>query len=120
MKQKKQIAIELAKEKKNLSFSVKVEDIDYELTEPKTSSLDPGDLAVNVIIYPITPNRTMVARSNNPFVLPEYWMAKGYKMQTGCQSNENLEDLMMQQQQFGFKRNLIRKDHIDQALDYYF
>mmetsp|Transcript_5171 Transcript_5171/g.7973 ORF Transcript_5171/g.7973 Transcript_5171/m.7973 type:complete len:146 (+) Transcript_5171:2066-2503(+) len=46
-------------------------------------------------------------------------MAKGYKMQTGCESHENLEDLL-NKQVFGFRQKLQRKDQIEQALDYYY
>jgi len=69
-------------------FFIKTTDLDFELPEPKNSELDNNDLAVNVILHPVEPNRKLIGR--NPFVSPEYWLSKGYKMQTGRSSNENL------------------------------
>ena len=60
-------------------FEVSLDDIDNEVPEPKESELDNSDLAVNIILLPLPPDWQIVSRSRDPFVLPDYWMVKGYK-----------------------------------------
>ena len=93
-------------------------DLDNELAEPSESELDSGDLAVNVILEPFEPSRDWRA-SKNPFLSAEYWCSKGYKMQTGRSSNENLNQHLKSKNKFGFKAKVEVQDQSEQALDYY-
>jgi hypothetical protein len=58
--------------------------------EPEMNELDSNDLAVNVILEPVKPDYKLIKKQKNPFQCSEYWLSKGYKMQTGRSSNENL------------------------------
>jgi tetratricopeptide (TPR) repeat protein len=46
-------------------------------------------------------------------------MSKGYKMQTGRSSNENLNKQFIQKNKFGVKTKFNITDQTDQALDFY-
>ena len=63
------------------SFYIKTKHLEKELDEVPQSSLDNNDLAVNVTIGPLAPNLNLIGK--NPFVSPEYWLSKGYKIQVG-------------------------------------
>ena len=96
------------------------EDLEKELTEPKNRELDSSDIAVNIILEPIEPDRKRIALVGNEiFKSAEYWCSKGYKMQTGRSSNENLNKHLSQKNKFGPKAKVQIKDQSDQALDYY-
>lgn len=62
-----------------------------------------------MILGPIEPNNKLIGK--NPFICPEYWLSKGYKIQTGDDSNENMG-------KNGDKGKVI--DMSDHALDYYY
>lgn len=61
-------------------YCVQADDIDNELSEPDLNDLDDNDLAVNVILEPVKPDRKVIQKHRNPFKCSEYWLSKGYKM----------------------------------------
>ena len=75
---------------KKAHFQIQPYEIDNELIEPKVNELNSNDLAVNVILEPVKPDYKLIKKQKNPFHSSEYWLSKGYKMQTGRSSNENL------------------------------
>ena len=56
----------------------------------------------------------------NPFMSPDYWHAKGHKMQTGKSSNENLNQHLKSKNKYGIKQKIRVADNSEQALDYYY
>lgn len=84
-------------------MGVKLHQIEQELPEIPLSKLDSNDLAVNVILEALDPDRKKIAQQANPFMSPDYWHAKGHKMQTGKSSNENLNQHLKQKNKYGIK-----------------
>ena len=99
-------------EKEEPHFEVSIDDIYAEVPEPKDSELSFGDLIVNVVILPFPPDRERIATSKDPFTLPEYWMGKGYRAQTGIRDDKNLEDVL-NSSKFGKKMLMNRKESIE-------
>ena len=62
--------------------------LEKELDEPPSSELDSNNLAVNVCLSVIPPENKK--EFSNPFKSPEYWHMKGWKLQTGRSSRDNL------------------------------
>lgn len=83
------------------------------------SSLDNNDLVVNVILGPVEPNNRLIGR--NPFISPEYWLSKGYKIQKGLASHGNTgkrgEAAPSVSARHGKAKIIDMSDH---ALDYYY
>lgn len=95
-------------------FGVTAEDLEKELPEPRRKELDSSDLAVNVILEPIEPDRKRIAQfGNDIFKSAEYWCGKGYKMQTGKSSNENLNKHLKPKNTFGPVIKVKVKDESD-------
>lgn len=103
----------LPKEKGSSTFYIKTKHLEKELDEVKQSALDNNDLAVNVTIGPIAPNYSLIGK--NPFISPEYWLSKGYKIQVGQNSKPELSQGVRGSHQF---HKVI--DMSDHALDYYY
>ena len=62
--------------------------LEKELNEPDLSELDSNNLAVNVCLSVIPPENKK--NFTNPFKSPEYWHMKGWKLQTGRGSRDNV------------------------------
>ena len=91
---------------------IKVSDIETEEEEPK--HLDSGLQEVNVILDLQTPDNLKI--SKNIFECPEYWLSKGYQVQTG----KVCLQLQSNNKKARPETDEIRLDKSDEALDFYF